>query len=277
MGIGEDLLTGETRPGEQPNENMALAIATSVPGIDVILMGHTHRDVPDLTLDVGRRQQGVDYLSTLSPPTSRTSTNASGKPAREPLILDSVLLTQANYWGKHLARVDIYLEKNVSGDGWRVVAKSARTIPVDEKTEVDQEIAKLAEPYDRETQTWLSRVIGESDVVVTAENARFGDTAILDLVQRVQLEAGKADVSMVASFNERARVNKGPITVRDIAGLYIYENTLVVIEVTGQQLKDALEHSARYFRAYESGKSAAELNRPEHSRLQLRHRRRRHV
>jgi 2',3'-cyclic-nucleotide 2'-phosphodiesterase/3'-nucleotidase len=49
------------------------------------------------------------------------------------------------------------------------------------------------------------------------------------------------------------------VTVRDIASLYIYENTLVVIEVTGQQLKDALEFSARYFRAYEPGRPPADL------------------
>ena len=75
----------------------------------------------------------------------------------------------------------------------------------------------------------------------------------------VQLEAGKADVSMAAVFNPEARIAKGPVTVRDIAGLYVYENTLVVLEVTGQQLKDALEHSAKYFRSYEPGKSPAEL------------------
>jgi 2',3'-cyclic-nucleotide 2'-phosphodiesterase/3'-nucleotidase len=47
--------------------------------------------------------------------------------------------------------------------------------------------------------------------------------------------------------------------VRDIAGLYIYENTLVVLEITGQQLKDALEHSAKFFRPFEAGKTPAEL------------------
>jgi 2',3'-cyclic-nucleotide 2'-phosphodiesterase/3'-nucleotidase len=75
----------------------------------------------------------------------------------------------------------------------------------------------------------------------------------------VQLEAGNADVSMAACFNERAHIPKGQVTVRDIAGLYEYENTLVTLELTGQQLKDALEHSARYFREYEPGKPAAEL------------------
>src|SRR4030095_3845487 len=62
-----------------------------------------------------------------------------------------------------------------------------------------------------------------------------------------------------ASFNSEARIAKGPVSVRDIAGLYVYENTLAVLEVTGQQLKDALEHSAKYFRPYEAGKSPRDL------------------
>jgi 2',3'-cyclic-nucleotide 2'-phosphodiesterase/3'-nucleotidase len=138
-------------------------------------------------------------------------------------------------------------------------AKSARTIPADDRVEPDPEVAKLAEPYDHETQGWLSRVIGESPEELTARDARFRDTAILDLIQKVQLEAGKADVSMVASFNSEARIAKGPVSVRDIAGLYVYENTLAVLEVTGQQLKDALEHSAKYFKPYEPGKSPRDL------------------
>ncbi len=47
--------------------------------------------------------------------------------------------------------------------------------------------------------------------------------------------------------------------MRDIAGLYVYENTLAVLEVTGQQLKDALEHSAKYYKPYEAGKSPRDL------------------
>lgn len=220
MGLGEDLRSGEVNPGQVAHENEAVIIAKEVPGVDVIFMGHTHREVPSL-------------------------------------FINGVLLTQANYWGKHLARSDIYLEK--SADGWHVIAKAARTIPVDDRVEPDPEIVKLAEPYDRETQAWLSRPIGESAEELTARQARFRDSAILDLIQKVQLEAGKADVSMVANFNPDARIAKGPVTVRDIAGLYVYENTLAVLEVTGQQLKEALEHSARYFRSYEPGKSASDL------------------
>lgn len=220
MGIEEDLRTGQLNPGSVLNENQAVTIARHVPGVDVIFMGHTHREVPDL-------------------------------------FVNGVLLTQANHWGRHLARADLYLDK--VGDKWRMAARSARTIPVDDKVEADQEVAKLAEPYHKETQAWLSTAIGESASELTATEARFKDTAILDLIQRVQMDIGKADVSMAAVFNLQARIPKGQVTVREMAGLYVYENTLVVLEVTGQQLKDALEHSARYYRPFEEGKTLAEL------------------
>ena len=220
MGLEEDLRTGEINPGQVANENRAIALAREVPGIDVIFMGHTHRDTPAV-------------------------------------LLNGVLMTQANHWGRHLARADFYMQND--GARWRVYAKAARTIPVDDKVEADAEVLKLAEPYNAETQKWLSRVIGESAEELSAREARFRDTAILDLIQKVQLDAGKADVSMVAPFNLEARIAKGPVTVRNIAGLYVYENTLIVLEVTGQQLKDALEHSAKFFRPYQSGKTPAEL------------------
>ena len=221
MGTEEDLRTGIPSPSQVPNENAALTIAREVPGVDVILMGHTHREVGDL-------------------------------------FVNGVLLTQANRWASHVARVDLYLDKKDSG-GWQVVMKSARTIPVTDKIGIDPEIAKIGEPYDRETQAWLGRAIGESGAELTSNGCRFHDSAIIDLIQRVQLEAGKADVSMAACFNPAARIPRGSVTVRDIAGLYEYENTLVTIELTGQQLKDALEHSAKYFKEFQPGKSLNEL------------------
>ena len=220
MGLEEDLRTGEINPSQVPNENRAVAIAREVPGVDAIFMGHTHRDTPAI-------------------------------------LLNGVLITQANHWGRHLARADFYLQKDSAG--WRVYAKAARTVTVDDKVDPDPDVLKLAEPYDAETQKWLAQEIGDSAEELSAKEARFRDTAILDLIQRVQLDVGKADVSMVAPFNLEARIARGPVTVRNIAGLYVYENTLVVLEVSGAQLKEALEHSAKFFRPYQPGKTPAEL------------------
>jgi 2',3'-cyclic-nucleotide 2'-phosphodiesterase / 3'-nucleotidase len=222
MGLEADLRTGETNPGQMPNENAALAIAQQVPGADVILMGHTHREVPSL-------------------------------------YINGVLLAQAEKWGHFVARVDLYLEKSSATGHWNVAAKSAHAISVGNNVEADPEAVRIAEPYHRETQEWLGRVIGESDEELRAGEERFRDTAILDLVQRVQLEAGHADVSMSMSLNSKARIPKGPVTIRDIIGLYEYEAAPLVVEVTGKQLKEALEHSARHFGEYKPNTPITDL------------------
>jgi 2',3'-cyclic-nucleotide 2'-phosphodiesterase/3'-nucleotidase len=222
MGLEADLQTGEASPGQMPNENAAFAIARQVPGVDVILMGHTHREVPSL-------------------------------------YVNGVLLAQSDKWGRSVARVDLYLEKKSGSGRWRVVGKSGRTIPVGDQVDADPEIIHIAEPYHRETQAWLDQVIGDSPVELRAGEERFGDAAILDLVHRVQLEAGNADVSMAMSLNPKARIPKGPVTVRNIIGLYEYEAAPIVIEVTGKQLKEALEHSARHFGTYKPNTPIAEL------------------
>ena len=221
MGLEVDLRTGEKFPGQMPNENAAVAIAQNVAGIDVILMGHTHREV----------------AST---------------------FINGVLLAQAEKWGRSVARADVYLERPGNAGRWRVAAKSSRTISTNDQTP-DGEVLRIAESYHRETQNWLDQVIGSSAVELTAGEERFHDTAILDLVHRVQLEWSGADVSLAMTLNPKARIPKGAVTVRDIIGLYEYEATPIVVEVTGQQMKESLEHSARHFGPYKPNTPLSEL------------------
>jgi len=223
-GVEEDLATGRRPPGEFDGENAALAVAREVPGLDLVFLGHTHRDIPAL-------------------------------------VVNGVLLIQAGHWGDCLGRADLSFTREAGGP-WRLAAKAGRTVPVRAETAADPAVLALAAPYHRETQAWLARPIGTCARTIEDAPGQLEDSALLDLVQRVQLEAGNADVSLAATFNPHARIPAGPVTVRDIAGLYVYENTLCVIEVTGAQLKAALEHSARYFRPYVKGRTPAELIDP---------------
>jgi len=222
MGFEIDLRTGEKYPGQMPNENAAHAIAENVPGIDVILMGHTHREVPSV-------------------------------------YINGVLLAQSDKWGRSIARADVFLEKKGAASRWGVVAKSSRALPVSDNVEADAEVLRIAEPYHRETQAWLDQVIGDSPVEMKAGDERFRDSAILDLVHRVQLELGNAEVSTAMTLNSKAKIPAGPVTVRDIIALYEYEATPIVVEVTGKQLREMLEHSARHFGTYRPGTPLAEL------------------
>ncbi|MBI3952224.1 MAG: bifunctional metallophosphatase/5'-nucleotidase [Acidobacteria bacterium] len=221
MGLDRDLTTGKVWPQDAPGDNQAYQIAESVPGIDIIFMGHTHRKTPEA-------------------------------------FVNGVLLTNAGQWAENLARVDVELERS-SDERWKMVAKHSQVIPVGDSVVADPEILDIAKPYHEETQKWLSTAIGETPVALDGRDARFRDTAIIDLIHRVQMDVGKADVSMAAMFNPSVHIDAGLVTVRQIASLYIYENTLVVLEITGQQLKQALEHSAEYFQTYRAGATPAQL------------------
>ncbi len=221
MGLEEDLATGFKQPGQIPNENTALAIARSVPGIDLMFLGHSHRDTPAL-------------------------------------VVNGVLFAQAGHWGNRLAQAEVFLEKSPEGR-WVILGKSSKTIPVAEAVTADPAIVKLVTPYHEETQAWLDKSIGSCAAELNGRRSRLEDSALIDLIHKVQLEAGQADVSFAASFNLEARIHAGPITVRDIYSLYTYENTLVVVEGTGKVVKDALEVAAKYYLPYAAGRSAEQL------------------
>lgn len=226
MGIdGDPALVEPASPLRPAAENAALAIARQVPGIDLILMAHTHRTVSALS--------------------------ANG-----------VLLTQAGYWGNHLVKAELFFAQEESG-GWKLQAKSARAQPVHAGIPADEAILALIRPYHDEAQAWLDTKIGVSARALDAREGSLRDTALIDLIQRVQLETGQADVSLAANYNRSAFIPEGDVTVRDIAAIYVYENTLYVVEITGAQLKAALEHAAGFFLPYEPGRTPAQLMNPE--------------
>ena len=94
---------------------------------------------------------------------------------------------------------------------------------------------------------------------MSAATSRFEDTAAMDFINVVQAQAvrkalsGTADaatpvLSIAAPFNRDAAIPAGDVTVRDVAGLYVYDNTLLGIRFTGAQVLAYLEWSARYFK-----------------------------
>jgi 2',3'-cyclic-nucleotide 2'-phosphodiesterase/3'-nucleotidase len=208
-GLGRDPRTGESRVDEVPGENQMYEIALHVPGVDAIVFGHTHSEVKQL-------------------------------------VVNGVLLAQPKNWAISLASLDFTLESKPAG-GWTVVEKSSRIIPVTAATPVDKEIDALARPYHDMAERYLNTVVAQSPATLEGTLGRVEDSALVDLIQTVQLHYAQADVSFASLFNPRAAVPKGPVTVRQIAGLYLYENELYAIEGTGQMVKDALENAARYF------------------------------
>jgi 2',3'-cyclic-nucleotide 2'-phosphodiesterase / 3'-nucleotidase len=190
-------------------ENMVREIATEVPGIDAIVFGHSHQQLA--SLEIG-----------------------------------SVLLMQPKNWGISLGQMDFVLEPKESG-GWKIVSKSSRLIPVARDTAADVKIVEIGRPYHELAERYLSTPVADAPESLDSRLARVEDSALIDAIQQVQLFYSKADVSFASSFNSRVSVPKGPVTIRQIAALYVYENQLYVVEGNGKMVRDALENSARYY------------------------------
>lgn len=208
-----DLIIGLVHAGLGPKghrslENMADRVARDAPGIDAIVFGHTHNEVADLRIN-------------------------------------GVLMTQPGRWGERLSVLNFELEKE--GASCRVTQKSARLLKVTRDTPTDPEIARIAEPYHRETEKWLGMPVATATAAIDGRLGRIQDTAIVDAVQAVQLHYAQAQVSFTSLFNPRVRIAAGPVTVRQIAAVYLYDNELFAVDGTGQTIKSALENSAAYY------------------------------
>jgi len=114
------------------------------------------------------------------------------------------------------------------------------------------EEAELTQPEQRlweDVNVWLDQPIGRLSRDIwpgdKLDMALHG-SPIADFFNTVQLWASGADVSCTALGNE-LRGFASDVTVRDVVASYIYTNTLVVLEVTGAVLRQALEQCARYF------------------------------
>jgi 2',3'-cyclic-nucleotide 2'-phosphodiesterase/3'-nucleotidase len=191
------------------DENQVTAIATQVAGIDAIVFGHTHQQV------AGER-------------------------------IGDVLVVQPKNWGMSLARIDFVLESQPAG-GWKLTDKRSRLLPVTAATPADPEVLRIAQPYHELTERYLNAPVAEATSSLDGRLGRVEDTALVDSIQAVQLHYAQADVSFTALFNPRVQAPPGPVTVRQIAALYLYDNELYAIQGDGRMVKDALENAARYF------------------------------
>lgn len=206
-------------------ENASTQLAEEVPGIDAILVGHAHLEIPE-----------------------RFVTNkATGRP---------VLLTEPLKWGMRVAVMDLELVKERGQ--WLVASAHAHLL--DAKTvDADPAVVSAVQAGHEATVKYVNQVIGTSTAPLSTATACWEDSAAIDAINYVQASTIKAELangpaaslpvlSIAAAFSRSVDVKAGPLTIRDVAGLYIFDNTLLSIKVTGAQVKDYLEWSAQYFK-----------------------------
>ncbi|MEU2391652.1 5'-nucleotidase C-terminal domain-containing protein [Streptomyces sp. NPDC007369] len=205
-------------------ENAAGLVAEQVPGIDAILVGHAHTEIPEY----------------------RVKNKATGK---------DVVLSEPLKWGQRLTLFDF--ELTWARGSWSVAKVSARVLNSN-TVEEDPEIVRLLSDEHRKVVEYVNQVIGTSTQAMSSADGPVKDVPIIDLINHVQAETVKGALagtewaslpvlSQASCFSRTAVIPAGKVTLRDAAGLYPFENTLEARVLTGAQLKEYLEYSARYF------------------------------
>ncbi|MFI2454972.1 bifunctional metallophosphatase/5'-nucleotidase [Streptomyces sp. NPDC019539] len=205
-------------------ENAAALVAEQVPGIDAILVGHAHTEIAEYTV----------------------TNKETGRP---------VVLSEPLKWGQRLTLFDFDL---VWERGRWAVAKVGAKVLNSNSVAEDTGITKLLGDEHAKVVAYVNQVIGTSTAAMATADAPWKDEPIIDLINHVQAETVKAALaggqwaalpvlSQASCFSRTAAIPAGQVTIRDAAGLYPFENTLEARLMTGAQLKDYLEYSARYY------------------------------
>ncbi|MER7897578.1 5'-nucleotidase C-terminal domain-containing protein [Streptomyces sp. NPDC096046] len=205
-------------------ENAAALVAEQVPGIDAILVGHAHTEIPEYFV----------------------ANKKTGK---------RVVLSEPLKWGQRLTLFDFELvwEKGC----WRVEKVGAKVLNSN-TVEEDPKITKLLLDEHEKVVAYVNQVIGTNAAEMTSAEAPYKDVPIIDLINHIQADtvrqalagtehAALPVLSQAACFSRSARIPAGRVTIRDVAGLYVFENTLEARLMTGAQMKAYLEFSANYF------------------------------
>ncbi|MCP1438496.1 2',3'-cyclic-nucleotide 2'-phosphodiesterase/3'-nucleotidase [Erwinia persicina] len=221
---------------------------SQVPGIDAILFGHAHAVFPS-----------KDFAAIKGADIAKGTLN--GIPAVMP-----------GMWGDHLGVVDLVL--NNDAGRWRVSEATAQARPIYDTAAKkslaaeDQALLKVMAPDHHATREFVSQPIGKSADVMYSYLSLVQDDPTVQIVNNAQRDyaerfiQGDPDLanlpvlSAAAPFKAGGRKNdpasyveveKGPLTFRNAADLYLYPNTLVVVKASGKEVKEWLECSAGQF------------------------------
>lgn len=154
--------------------------------------------------------------------------------------VNDVLVTQNTYRAQEFVTISLNLETR------EVDAQIHQVSDYD----IDHEFLSHFRNLQEKTQDWLDQEIGyleDGDLFVEdGLQARIKKHKLVSLLNQVQLDRSKAQLSAISLFND-AQGFKQNITMRDVVSTYLYPNTLVVKKVKGSAIKEMLEFSAEYF------------------------------
>lgn len=204
----DEVASYDTTATGLPSENVAARVPREIDGIDLVVYGHSHKELVDSTIN-------------------------------------GALLMQPRNWAATVAVATLSLEH--AKGRWRVVAHRGQSVRTEGHIE-SRDVLAASERSHGATVAWATAPAGRTNVVWRGDSARVSDQPIADLVNEVMRREADADLSATAVFSLDAQLDTGAITLAQLSRIYPYDNTLRAVRITGTQLRAFLEHSSRYYR-----------------------------
>jgi 2',3'-cyclic-nucleotide 2'-phosphodiesterase/3'-nucleotidase/5'-nucleotidase len=189
-------------------ENVANALTAGPVKPDLVVLGHSHREIADT-------------------------------------IINGVHVVQPKPFAQSLSVVHLTLERTAIG--WRAARVRGELVPLARVEPAAAIVRRLAPDHDA-VRRWAAQPLGNVSADMPATTARVEPTAIINYINEVQRRRAGTDLSATPAYDTRAGFKSGQVTMAQVAAIYPYENTLRGIRISGRQLKDYLEQSARYYR-----------------------------
>ena len=230
---GVDAIIAVTHMGIENENNIPDTgmrdVINAVDGIDVVIAGHMHKDVPSETIK-------------------------------------NTLITEPHRYGTVVSEVDLTFDINDKKEV-KLVKKESKTFPVKE-LDADKKIAEIYKPYHEKLRELNNVVIGQTENEMVPQETKFGvstaflkDTGLSSFINDVEQHYSGADVVTFSFDHQKARMNKGDIKKKDIIFNYRYAGgDVTVYELTGKQLKEYMEWSANYFDTIQPGDTEYRYN-----------------
>ena len=204
-------------------------VINAVDGIDVVIAGHMHKDVPSETIK-------------------------------------NTLITEPHRYGTVVSEVDLTFDINDKKEV-KLVKKESKTVPV-KALEADKKIVEIYKPYHEKLRELNNVVIGQTANEMVPQETKHGvsaafskDTGLSSFINDVEQHYSGADVVTFSFDHQKARMNKGDIKKKDIIFNYRYAGgDVTVYELTGKQLKEYMEWSANYFDTIQPGDTEYRYN-----------------
>lgn len=204
-------------------------VINAVDGIDVVIAGHMHKDVPSETIK-------------------------------------NTLITEPHRYGTVVSEVDLTFDINDKKEV-KLVKKESKTVPV-KALEADKKIEEIYKPYHEKLRELNNVVIGQTANEMVPQETKHGvsaafskDTGLSSFINDVEQYYSGADVVTFSFDHQKARMDKGDIKKKDIIFNYRYAGgDITVYELTGKQLKEYMEWSANYFDTIQPGDTEYRYN-----------------